>query len=667
MKSTRPRPQAASDSTPRTSPEVANRVETRSAPENASPALLGAFSEQAWQRWRVHLIAPFQDGWALGFCPRCQAHDTTASTPYLTAHLEQGHFLCHQCGHHGQADVAPAHYRQSRAQLGQGWWEPLTTEAAETLLAQALPTGLPAGVELGRGLGLVLDEQGRGQWQEALFFPCHLKSEGPLSGAIFLPLTSEGGFGAPQAVQGTDAAPWGWDRLEGDQAVFVEHPIDGLAMMMAGVSNVVVVSPRMSPLQPGGGDWSILTQLEKPLGQLSRMVMAMRADDGGQRLEDELARRLGKDRCLRVRWQNFGLSGAQACAQTLLQTEGPGAVREAVQKAPAFPVAGVHEFYDVEESFDVLYEFGLQPGVSTGWPTLDLNYTVKLGQWTVLTGIPGHGKSTFIDALAVNLAQLHQWKFGVFSPESQPIERHYASLLEKAVGAPFSEGRHPRISVETKNKLKSWLNDHFKMILPDEDREGNWSVDAILSLARTLVFRHGIRGLIIDPWNELNHMRPPHVSEADYVAMELTKIRRFARTYGVHVFVVVHPNKQEKGPDGKYSVITPYMLAGGANWRNKADNIISGFRNLTQEDEDIFDLYIQKIRFKEVGRIGRASLRGDPLTGRYIDDIDQSKREMSLRSPRALPTAQQQIPKPRTPRLGNGMPIEAGNGLPTVF
>src|SRR5690606_28370386 len=121
------------------------------------------------------------------------------------------------------------------------------------------------------------------------------------------------------------------------------------------------------------------------------------------------------------------------------------------------------------------------------------------------------------------------------------------------------------------------------------------SVEHILSLARTLVYRHGIKGLVIDPWNELTHMRPPHVNEADYVAMELTRIRRFARTYGVHVWVVVHPNKLEKGPDGKYAVVTPYQLAGGANWRNKADNIISGYRNLTQVDEEVFDLYIQKI------------------------------------------------------------------------
>ena len=31
----------------------------------------------------------------------------------------------------------------------------------------------------------------------------------------------------------------------------------------------------------------------------------------------------------------------------------------------------------------------------------------------------------------------------------------------------------------------------------------------VLDLAKSAVLRHGVRGLVIDPYNELDHQRPP--------------------------------------------------------------------------------------------------------------------------------------------------------------
>lgn len=610
-----------------------------------------------WERWRIAPQEDRGDGWAYAGCPRCHNQNPEEAYPTVMANLVSGKFFCSQCGQHGDANLAPSQYRQARVDLSHPWWEPQETEQVEAWLSEQLPAGLPVNLEVGLDRVLTTVED-RLSWEAGLILPCRAKADGPINSLIFMPVLEDGSFLPVQDLPGTEAMPWGWDAVaEADSVVFVNHPFDRIALMMAGVSNVVCMPPRMNPLLPGGGDWAALGNIEKDLLKMGRVVMAMRDDESGRKLEEELARRVGKDRCFRVRWQNYQVENGTTSAQTVLIELGGEVLHEAVEKAPAFPVAGVHELYEVEDQLENLYEFGLQPGVSTGWPSLDLRYTVKLGQWTVVTGIPGHGKSTLVDALAVNLAQLHGWKFGVFSPENQPIERHYASLMEKAAGLPFSEGPHPRISKQQKNELKGWINDHFKAILPDEDTDGNWSIDHILNLARTLVYRHGIKGLVIDPWNEMIHIRPAHMTEAEYVALELTKVRRFARTYGVHVWVVTHPNKLEKGPDGKYSVVTPYMLAGGANWRNKADNILSGFRNLLQSDEDILDVYIQKIRFKEVGSLGRASLRGDPLCGRLIDDIDQQKRETALRSSTPIPTAQLRTTE-RKVRPG-GMAIQA--------
>lgn len=65
----------------------------------------------------------------------------------------------------------------------------------------------------------------------------------------------------------------------------------------------------------------------------------------------------------------------------------------------------------------------------------------------------------------------------------------------------------------------------------------------MLGLARAAVLRHGIRGLVIDPYNELDHQRPSRQTETEYVSQMLTKIKRFAQHHDCHVWFVAHPKQ----------------------------------------------------------------------------------------------------------------------------
>jgi twinkle protein len=82
--------------------------------------------------------------------------------------------------------------------------------------------------------------------------------------------------------------------------------------------------------------------------------------------------------------------------------------------------------------------------------------------------------------------------------------------------------------------------------------------------------RHGIRGLVIDPYNEIEHHRPASVTETEYVSQLLGKVKRFAQSNDVHVWFVSHPAKMPR--DGN-SLPPPtlYDISGSANWANKAD------------------------------------------------------------------------------------------------
>jgi twinkle protein len=298
-----------------------------------------------------------------------------------------------------------------------------------------------------------------------------------------------------------------------------------------------------------------------------------------------------------------------------LVKKGKEALYEALGSASPVPVEGIFEVKDLDQAIDDLYDNGLQGGESTGWRNIDEFYTVKTGEWSVVTGIPSHGKSTWVDALLVNLAESKGWNFAVFSPENQPLQRHVASIIQKYSRLPFGSGVNSRITREELGRGKEWVGKHFVFLLPPENE---LTIDGVLSKAKVAVTRYGIKGLVIDPWNELDHSRPGGMTEPEYISAELSKIRRFARKYQVHVWVIAHPTKLQKNEKGNYPVPTPYDIAGAAHWRNKADNAICVWRDVMDESSDV-QIHVQKCRFREVGKVGLAELTYDVLSGRYTE------------------------------------------------
>lgn len=274
-----------------------------------------------------------------------------------------------------------------------------------------------------------------------------------------------------------------------------------------------------------------------------------------------------------------------------------------------------------------LWENGMEPGVSTGWASLDEYYTVKRGQWTVITGIPGHGKTSWLDQLLVNLVQRHEWRFVIFSAELSP-ELHAVDILEKFARKPFRDGPTPRLPKESAlGMLRTAIHHGFRFI--NTDTFTDLTVDRILEITEQVASHEAVHGLVIDPWNELTHERREGFKETDYISDQLGKIRRFARRLNLHVWIIAHPQKMQKDPKtGKYLPPTPYEVAGSANWRNKADCALCIFRDITARgDEPEVEIHIQKIRRREVGRVGRITLTYDRITGRYEESIERGDDE----------------------------------------
>jgi len=419
---------------------------------------------------------------------------------------------------------------------------------------------------------------------------------------------------------GAERILYGLADIDMVRCVIVEGEIDKLSVEVAGVISCVSV-PDGAPSETAkdyASKFSFLEADSEQLEAVKEWIIAVDNDGPGKRLEDELARRLGREKCKRVTWP-----GDCKDANDVLRSFGAEMLRECLDHAEPFPLAGVFSVADVSDRVRHLYEHGWERGVSTGWGEIDQLYTVRPGEFTVVTGMPNSGKSNWLDALLVNLAREHGWRFALFSPENQPLEDHMARMCEKWAGVPFADGLAPRMDRESLRMAMDWVGGHFDWILPDDDSE--WTVSTVLDRAKALVFRKGIRGLVIDPWNELEHAPPHGVTETIYTGQVLKHVRQFARRHGVHVWIVAHPQKLYRDKDsGNYPVPSLYDISGSANWRNKADCGLVVWRDFGNAHTPV-EIHAQKIRFRQVGKLGMAKLTYEPATQTY--------RELSFEHP----------------------------------
>jgi len=404
---------------------------------------------------------------------------------------------------------------------------------------------------------------------------------------------------------GKPVIPFGLDDCDGQpEVVIVEGVLDKLAIEEATGRTAVLAMPSATP---SGECYALACEAAK---RAERVLIATDSDEPGQKLRDELVRRIGADRCWLVGWSPY-----KDANEELLEVGREG-VDALLCAAQPIPVEGVFTIDDSWDAIERLYDEGMGRGASTGWASLDRYYTVRRKQLTVITGTPSSGKSVFADALMMNLAKSSwEWKFAICSPEMQPLERHWAHLLGLWAGQPFGAGPTPRLDRETLRQGREFLRDKFFMVLPEEP-----TVDAVIEGFLWTHRRHGVDGWLMDPWNEMDHSRPAGMTMTEYCNNELRRIKDVIRRHDVWGGLIAHPTKQYRNKQtGRYDVPTLYDIADSAAFFNKADNGFVLVRDKGDEHAPV-EVHVQKVRFQEIGGLTGASpvlFRHDKTTGRY--------------------------------------------------
>lgn len=401
--------------------------------------------------------------------------------------------------------------------------------------------------------------------------------------------------------------PYGLNDVKNKKVViFCEGEIDKLSFWEAGYENVISVpngapAPNAKTVNLGWLDAYIDAFEDK-----ESIYLACDADAPGKRLNDELARRFGFERCKIVLIP-------QGCkdANDVLVKIGKSGIAAMIAAATDYPIRGIAEWADLERAIDLRWEQGATIGAKTGIPQFDCLLSFVPQEITVITAVPNTGKSTFIDQIAINLSIKNGWKFAFFSPETK-ISKHLQRLIEQVVGKPMTKKYNGQMSRDEYEEAKQFIRQNFFWIQADDQ---NFSLTDILACAQTLVKRHGINALIIDPWNALEHQYKE--TETKYIAEKLNEIRAFLRKAQIHIFIIAHPTKLPTEKDGmNFRVPTLYDIAGSANWYNVMDNGIVLHPTLTENDQ-FTTVYVKKIRDDDLGMKGSVEFNFNPGCKRF--------------------------------------------------
>ena len=405
---------------------------------------------------------------------------------------------------------------------------------------------------------------------------------------------------------GAELVPWRIDHIrDTPECIITEGEMDALSFIVAERKDVISV-PNGAQKNLTWLDRFIETHLENK----ERIYIAADTDAKGLDLRAELVRRFGEEKCRIVTY-------GEGCkdANELLQKSGVEAVRKSIEEAQEVPLEGIYTASDVKEELLALFEKGLQKGAVLGMGELDDMLSLEVGRLMIVTGIPGDGKSEFLDEMAVHLSLRYDWRCAWFSPENFPVTLHHPKLIEKLIGKRFLKGLITPTEFEA---AVNYLSHNFFDILPEE----GYRVDTILEKAEALVRRKGIRVFILDPYNCLEHQIPTGQSETQYISEFLEKLRSFARRRQVLVVLAAHPTKMKRDPLTKqFPVPTMYDISGSAAFFNKADFGIAIERDRTKE---VTRVHVQKVKFRHLGYPGVASFKYNTHNGRFVS-IEEGK------------------------------------------
>ena len=356
--------------------------------------------------------------------------------------------------------------------------------------------------------------------------------------------------------------------------VITEGEIDALSVMQAGFDRAVSLPDGWTA---DGGKRDVLVAAEDRLRKSPYVVVAGDNDEAGASLPSVVANILAGHDVRYVTWPdgckdandvlvNFGEGELTRCIVDAKRIDPPGGFVTGISDLPPLPARRV---------------------LRVGLQGFDAALAFEVGAMSVGTGTPGAGKSTLTTFAAYHVACNEGVNVGFMSFETHPhrTRDHLARL----------EGKKPwdDMDAETKARVAHRLDQRFRIVHRTFD-DGSHHLEWLRQMIYTLSVRDNCKLIIVDPWNELEHLPEPGESMTGYINFALQQIRTWAEQYDCHICLIAHPRKMQT--DGKIRCPTGYDVADSAAFFNKPSLGFSVHQEQDSNGDDYVLLSTWKVR-----------------------------------------------------------------------
>lgn len=541
-------------------------------------------------------------------CPQCSVKRKKKDEPCLSVNLTTGLYMCFNCGFSGGVKTqvnkikevyTPKSYSKPNYSFDD--WT-LTKEAIEYFKTRGISKQT---LEINK-IGSSVTKFARTDEEDTLLLTFPFIKHGNVVNVKYRTTDDK----RMRSVKGAEVCFYGMQNLYDDgylgtnKILITEGEIDSLSLYEAGFKYSISV-PNGAGVEEEGRE-RITPKLEYLddndisviLESVAEVILVTDNDYKGKRLRDELAQRIGIDKCSYVEYPSNCKD-----INDVLVNHGIDTVADVIMSAKPM-LKGLVEVNDLEDRLLNFYSNGLQRGLESGIEAFDELYSLESGLITLVTGVPESYKSVFLDNATYGYANTNDLHVAMFSPETKPTELHIARLASIHTGLSLDRDSDDYMSYEEFVEATAWVNKHYSFIQPKTN-----TLAEILALAKISILKHGTKILVIDPYSRI---RVDSDIEHTYIKSMLNDLAEFAVKFGVHIFIVAHPikmiptggNNTNRGTAQNTGLVTPYHIAGSSHWFNSADFILSLWKDRTNVNAPI-EVHCLKSKYFHIAQSGK--------------------------------------------------------------
>ncbi len=319
-----------------------------------------------------------------------------------------------------------------------------------------------------------------------------------------------------------------------------EGEIDCMAAIESGFTNAVSV-----PL--GANNYGWIEENFDWLEQFESIIICSDNDEAGIKMQKECVFRLGSWRTKFIDIPQFyydqehDKKHAMKDLNHVLYYAGKQAVLDLIHNAKDSPVDSVSDFADITN-----IDLDEIDGIKTGVPELD-KMIMKLfyGTFTIVTGVNGSGKSSFLSQIICNAIDEDKNAF-LYSGELPNFQSknwiNYILAGQRHVKEySFNGATFWKVTQEAQKEI----NDYYRGKLFIYKDGFDHKVDSLLKSMEDTTRKYGCKLHIIDNLTSVN-LEANENNKFQKQEEFVTRLIDFAKKYNVAVLLVVHPHKIEQ-------------------------------------------------------------------------------------------------------------------------